>query len=953
MKRFANKVLLPLVVGILASFPLAAQLSFGGTPQDAPETLRSAKAVELAVPFNRADLVATSEWNEGMMKVGEVLNAPMDFFEEAECFTSSSGTVCYRLTLSARDARGLSVAFSRFDLPEGGRFFVSNSRQVLGAFTKESNPDGGFFATAPLCGSTVQLQYEAPNGNPPASIELDHLGYLFRAEGVALRDLEKEGSSTLCEVNVNCPEGDHTRQQQDAVVHIYCKIGNSYAYCTGTVVNNTDEDFTPYVLTAAHCGGVTRPLSAFDYKAWVFTFHYEKPQCQNNYQLATKYLTLSGCEMVSFLSTEGKSDGLLLKLSSPIPSYYGVYYAGWDRSEAVGEKHIGLHHPNGDVMKVSTSRERPHIVTYGDATHKGGSDAYLHVEYQKTPNGHGVTEGGSSGSPLFNEEGLLVGTLTGGASSCSFPAGSNIYGRMAYHWDKFPAVGTSVALALDPKGQGEATKLQGRYQADPSAVLVQPLQNLKVETAYVASQQKVTFSWSLPNLGITDSGFKLYIWKEAGTSPIATLPLSVNKWEDVIEGNESGTTLYTFRYGYAPTESATPILFSPRRVALLSQQPRGVREIKQVESQGKTKLSWKRPVNFQRVTNIAPDATQFIRLDDYRDGSEPYFEKPIKTIYTGSLFNGVELQPLVGKKIVSIGFVTARGNLIHKYSVFVREGIHVLPEKSYSIGDDTAETFTQQPFVGNYNELEKKEVALDKPFSIKGNDLLVVGLKTETETNFKSRAVTAAKSGLPTALRNAVANHDIRSGTKLPYYDTNRWYPYAECFPKQDGLSTTSFVLCDALDDEKIDIPEEIPYGSFPILFPVLKGYKIVQDGKEIATLSDPTAEEYLVSGAGHYAVIPLYEGYQDGASDTEAIAPLQRPVAYPSYFREEITLEGGSALTEALVYAIDGTLVEKVTLNAHRKKQTIQLANLSSGEYILVLQDRHGETFVQRIFKR
>lgn len=104
-------------------------------------------------------------------------------------------------------------------------------------------------------------------------------------------------------------------------------------------------------------------------------------------------LTLSGCEMISFLATDGKSDGLLLKLTSAIPKYYGVYYAGWDRSETIGTKHIGLHHPNGDMMKVSTSSEKPIIATYADRQHKGGKEAFLNVKYQKTDNGHGVTEG--------------------------------------------------------------------------------------------------------------------------------------------------------------------------------------------------------------------------------------------------------------------------------------------------------------------------------------------------------------------------------------------------------------------------------------------------------------------------------------------------------------------------------------------------------------------------------
>lgn len=952
MKRLLLLPLLMLCIALPKHTFLSAQLSFGGDPKVAPYGLRNAKApFQLTVPFNKEDLLATASWNDGMMKVGEVLPAKINFFDQAESFFSHDGTLCYKLTLTARDAQGLSVAFSRFQIPEGGRFYIYTAEQHLGAFTKTSNPDGNFFATAPLRGNEITLQYEAPQGNPPATIEIDHLGYLFRLEGLALRDLSKEGSSTLCEVNVNCPEGDLTRQQQDAVVQIYGKVGKSYGYCTGTVVNNTSEDFTPYILTAAHCGGITNPLPAEDYKAWIFTFHYEKPNCQNNYQHADKMLTLSGCEMISFLATDGKSDGLLLKLTSAIPKYYGVYYAGWDRSETIGTKHIGLHHPNGDMMKVSTSSEKPIIATYADRQHKGGKNAFLNVKYQKTDNGHGVTEGGSSGSPLFNEEGLLVATLTGGASSCSNAEGSNYYGRMAYHWDKYEAVGKSVASTLDPQGGGVATKLHGKYQSTASAVLIQPLQNVQVKTSYNENLQSVSFSWKLAERLPMEEGWKLYIWKEGATEPSAILPISKTQWQDTLEETVSGTTLYTFRYGYTPSNEATPIYFAPRRIALLSQQPSGVREFKTVEAQGKTKLTWKKPIHFQRVTNIAPEESSFKRLNDYRDGSEPYFVKPIKTLFAGSLFNGLELQHLVGKKIAAVGFVTARGSLIHHYSVFVREGIAIDDKENYAQGKDTPETYFEQSLVGAYNELEKREVLLDTPFTIKGNDLLVVGVKTNTETDFKSRALVVAERGLSCALKNGVANH-IPTEAKLPYVNTNRWFPLAECFMGQDGLSATSFVLCDASSEDRFVLPDKMPYGPFPVLFPQLRGYKILKDGKEIATLEDPSAEEYTAPQSGNYTIIPLYEGYRDGASGVERVASSSKYVVYPTHFNDELNIEGVNSSAEITIYGMDGKLVKRVSLVQGGEKQTINLGSLSRGEFILVLRDAQGVDYVQHIFK-
>ncbi|NLA24738.1 MAG: PKD domain-containing protein, partial [Bacteroidales bacterium] len=76
----------------------------------------------------------------------------------------------------------------------------------------------------------------------------------------------------------------------------------------------------------------------------------------------------------------------------------------------------------------------------------------------------GVTEGGSSGSPLFSNNKLIVGTLTGGSSDCGLPAQnqSDLYGKFDYHWESNGGA-DNVRLKpwLDPNNTG-ATILQGR-----------------------------------------------------------------------------------------------------------------------------------------------------------------------------------------------------------------------------------------------------------------------------------------------------------------------------------------------------------------------------------------------------------------------------------------------------------------------------------------------------------
>ena len=74
------------------------------------------------------------------------------------------------------------------------------------------------------------------------------------------------------------------------------------------------------------------------------------------------------------------------------------------------------------------------------------------VTWIATTNGHGVTEGGSSGSPIFNQNKLIVGTLTSGASASDNLTGADYYGKMSKHWT----------------GLGTASDLNVKYWLDPN-----------------------------------------------------------------------------------------------------------------------------------------------------------------------------------------------------------------------------------------------------------------------------------------------------------------------------------------------------------------------------------------------------------------------------------------------------------------------------------------------------
>jgi PKD repeat protein len=194
---------------------------------------------------------------------------------------------------------------------------------------------------------------------------------------------------------------------------------------------------------------------------WEFYFNYEAPNCATPGS-EPGYNTVVGCTFKARGPETGGSDFLLVELNETPPAAFNVYYNGWDISETGASSGIGIHHPAGDIKKISKSGN----LTTG--TYTGCiPNAHWQVTWQATATDHGVTEGGSSGSPIFNETSKkVVGTLTGGAASCSAQTSPDFYGKMDVHWDD-NGTGNADRLKpwLDPTNSG-VTSLDGW---DPNA----------------------------------------------------------------------------------------------------------------------------------------------------------------------------------------------------------------------------------------------------------------------------------------------------------------------------------------------------------------------------------------------------------------------------------------------------------------------------------------------------
>lgn len=359
----------------------------------------------------------------------------------------------WRLEIYSPDALSLNLLYDKFYLPDGAKFFVyaSDKTHSIGAFTNINNKDDRKFTTGLVYSNRITVEYFEPlECYKLGDISISYIvsGYRNIILPDYARTVESFGNSGNCQVNINCEEGNDWQQEKVAVALI---LVNGNRYCTGSLINTTENNYEPLLLTADHCLGgwansydkhdaITNP----DLSHYSFYWMYEAPGCARATE-SPKIISTSGAKVIANSST---TDFALLKLIED-PKDIGEftpYYAGWDSRNIITGGGVGIHHPVGDTKKIATYTQTP--IT---------SDNYFwKLNWVQTLNGYSVTEGGSSGSALFNNSHRIIGQLWGGSSvNCSNPAlDYAVYGKLCLSWDGISTSDSRRRLRdwLDPKG---------------------------------------------------------------------------------------------------------------------------------------------------------------------------------------------------------------------------------------------------------------------------------------------------------------------------------------------------------------------------------------------------------------------------------------------------------------------------------------------------------------------
>ncbi|MFT6137992.1 MAG: hypothetical protein ACJASM_000151 [Salibacteraceae bacterium] len=467
-----------ILVLLLAPTALLAQVN----KPDAPDFIKQIEVAQQYVvelePPETEDLLnmqLSAKVNQTLVPMGKIVAVSInESFGKTELINDNLERKSFEI--KTKGVKGLTAYLTEVFLPIGSKLYVSNANgsQIQGPFTfddvrnEKLTPymiEGSFLRITTVYDKNIPIK-------PKFSI--NELGFNFGDLTHLTASKNEFGSrdfddSEDCEVNVNCDEGDNWRKQQSAVVRIKMRIQNFEGWCTGTIMNNTQQDCTPYVLTADHCRAVERQeASVENYDDWQFYFNYEGTDCRNPRERDVSIGEITGCKRIANTRRKGSggADALLLKLSKDIDSFYEPYFAGWQNYDETSPSGVMIHHPAGDIKKISTYKIAI-IESEWDANF--GEDTHWQVYWSSTDNGYGVSEPGSSGSSLWNDKGLVIGQLTGGASACKEDTDKGVSPIFADYFGKFSLafgyVGSDSATTLFSHldGSNHAKSIEGIY----------------------------------------------------------------------------------------------------------------------------------------------------------------------------------------------------------------------------------------------------------------------------------------------------------------------------------------------------------------------------------------------------------------------------------------------------------------------------------------------------------
>ncbi|MCK8521411.1 T9SS type A sorting domain-containing protein [Aquimarina sp. D1M17] len=384
-------------------------------------------------------------------RFGHEIDVNLNFNNSGSWDVLPNGDKIWRINIVSKGAKTMNFVFDWYEIPRGAKIYLysDDKSDLLGAYTNIFNRPDKKLGTWLVQGDNVWIEYFEPAGlKGKGKLSIDKVIHGYRSVTDAEIREKALNSSGDCNHDVDCPVGDDFEAIKDRLKRSVAFVIMQGFVCSGSLINNTSNDRAPYFLTANHC-------NAGEEATWAFRFNWISPNPSCATAVSSTDATVNQTTSGATLRAENsESDMKLLNLDGGLDASWDLEWAGWDRTGSVPSFSIGIHHPAGDIMKVCRDNNAP---TEDQIPFNGNSQTKM---WRIDDWDLGVTEGGSSGSAIFDQNGRIFGQLAGGTAACNGVNDNNepdFYGRFATSWDAGTTDATRLSNWLDPNNTGRTT----------------------------------------------------------------------------------------------------------------------------------------------------------------------------------------------------------------------------------------------------------------------------------------------------------------------------------------------------------------------------------------------------------------------------------------------------------------------------------------------------------------
>lgn len=267
-------------------------------------------------PPDPATIPESSTYASGnnILQFGNAIGTDYTLENSGEWFQTPHGRV-WKLNLKISGVNSLNFIFNELTLPENGVLYLYNEERTMlyGPIINRNRGLNPQFITDPIKGETITLELYEPQdafGSSRLSIAKVIMGH---------RDLFDDSVQSFNQKNINdlanrsgiIPNGDISTSQATIILADGASMGS------GVLLNNTCEDFTPYILMALPSRSKVENL--------VFRFPYRR-STNGSGSMTEAWISYHGSTFRAGIESEQIA---LVEMSNRPNASTGVHYAGW------------------------------------------------------------------------------------------------------------------------------------------------------------------------------------------------------------------------------------------------------------------------------------------------------------------------------------------------------------------------------------------------------------------------------------------------------------------------------------------------------------------------------------------------------------------------------------------------------------------------------------------------